>query len=237
MKLPKLLRVAPKPMTFDVAEPIPAEEVFYYRVSKGRDQDPDFQIALAKKRGIPDDNIFGDVESGKGFSRKGLKKALQLMEDRPGWTLVIWKLDRLGRNAHGLLGLMQEFQAKGWNLLSMTETIDTRTPMGRAFFGMLAVFAQLESDTTAERTRAGMARQKELGVNLGRGTQTSPEEFAEIERLLLKERAWTIVRIAKRFKVSTSMINHHFPGWRGKTRDARRAWRAKHPLPTKRDGK
>lgn len=231
MKRPKLIRVAPKRVEFDVSEPLPNEEVFYYRVSTGRDQDPDFQIALAKKRGIPDDNIFGDIASGKRINRKGLMNALLLMQDRPGWTLVVWKLDRLGRDSYELLGLMREFQKNNWNLVSMTEGIDTRTPMGKAFYGMLAVFAQFESDSIAERSRAGIARRKEKGVLFGKRTKLTEENFEEIERLILKEIHLTLPQIAKRFDLSASAINHYFPGWRSKSREDREQWRRIHPLP------
>ena len=225
----------PKTVKFKLGDPTPAEEVFYWRVSTGRDQDPDFQIALAKKRGIPDENIFGDIMSGKKTKRRGLELALKLMTGRPGWTLVFWKLDRLGRDNAELLRLAKEFQANDWNMVSMTEGIDTKTPMGKAFYGMLAVFAQFESDTTAERSKAGMDRRRELGLNMGRLTEIRPVQFREIERQLLKTKE-PIPAIAKRIKIkkkaiSPSTINHHFPGWRGKTAKERKAWRRLHPLP------
>jgi DNA invertase Pin-like site-specific DNA recombinase len=203
-------------------------------VSTGRDQDPDYQIALARKRGIPESNIFGDIASGRRASRGGLKKALTLMEGRPGWTLVLWKLDRLGRDAHGLLGLMKEFKANDWNLVSLTEGLDTRTPMGQAFFGMLAVFAQLESDMTAERTRASMARKKELGIIIGRHTKLRAPHFAEIEDLLLTQPRMTIAKIGKRFRISPTTVNNWFPGWRGKTQKERDEYRRLNPLPVDR---
>ncbi len=231
MKQPRLVRVAPTPVMFDMSEPTPAEEVFYWRVSTGRDQDPDFQIALAKKRGIPDDNIFGDIASGKRVDRKGLNGALMLMEGRPNWTLVTWKLDRIGRDSYELLGLMRRFQESQWNLVSMTEGIDTRTPMGRAFYGMLAIFAQFESDSISERTKAGVARRKEKGVLFGKRTKLSKEDFKEIERLIVQEIELTIPEIAGRYELSASAINHYFPGWRSKTIEQRVQWRAMNPLP------
>jgi DNA invertase Pin-like site-specific DNA recombinase len=228
------MKKAEKPV-FDLGAPTPAEEVFYWRVSTGRDQDPDFQIALAKKRGIQEGNIFGDVMSGRKTKRPGLELALKLMTGRPGWTLVIWKLDRLGRDTEELMRLSRVFRENDWNLVSMTEGIDTKTPMGKAFYGMLAVFAQFESDTTAERSKAGMMRRKELGFNIGRKTQITKAQFAEIERRLIKTKE-PIPDIAKRIKIkgksiSPSTINHHFPGWRGKLVKERVAWRKLHPLP------
>jgi len=223
-KTPKLLELAPA---------TPAEEVGYWRVSTGRDQSPDMQIAAFKRRGIPDDNTFGDVKSGRKAKRPGLESALKLMAGRPGWTLVFWKLDRLGRDRDELFRLDKLFKEEGWNMVSLTESIDTRTPMGQAFFGMLAVFAQFESDTTKERTAAGMARAKENGSQVGRNSKLNPEQWAQIEKLLLSPRGkpLSIGRIAHRFRISSSAINLYFLGWRTKTAAQRKAFRKAHPLP------
>lgn len=218
----------------ELAPATPTEEVGYWRVSTGRDQSPDMQIAAFERRGIHKDNIFGDVASGRKAKRPGLQKALRLMAGRPGWTLVIWKLDRLGRDSAELMRLRDEFKEEGWNLVSLTESLDTRTPMGIAFFGMLAVFAQFESDTTKERTAAGMANAKLRGSQVGRRPKLSPEQWTQIENLLLSPRAkpLSIGRIAHRFRVSASLVHLHFPAWRSKTVAERKAWRRAHPLPS-----
>lgn len=224
------------PKLLELDQPAPAEEVGYWRVSTGRDQTPDMQIAAMKRRGIPDANIFGDVKSGRKALRPGLEKALKLMAGRPGWSLVVWKLDRLGRDTAELLRLDGEFKAEGWNLISLTESIDTRTAMGQAFFGMLAVFAQFESDTTKERTRAGMARARENGSQVGRETRFTAAQFDQMERLILSTRAHplSLGRIAHRFKITTPALSYHFPGWRSKSKKERLAWRKAHPFPIKR---
>jgi len=222
----------PKILVPELADAIPAEEVGYCRVSDGRDQDPDFQVALMLKRGIPKANIFVESQSGRSIdNRPQLKKALMLMAERKGWTLVIWKLDRLGRNALDLIQLAQEFVKNEWNLVSLTEQLDTRTAFGRLYFTILAGLAQFESDTTGERTRAGMARRKELGVVIGRRSQITAEQFEEMENLLLKRPTMPIKDIGKRFKVSGSTVNKYFPRWRSKTHRERLAWRREHPLP------
>ena len=219
-----------KALPLELGEAVPAEEVAYCRVSTGRDQDPDFQIALMKKRGIPDDNIFVETKSGRSMNRNQFKLAKMML--RPGWTLVVWKLDRLGRNALGLMQLAAEFQENGWNLVSLTEQLDSRTPFGKFYFAMLASLAELESNMTAERTAAGMARKRELGMVLGRRTRIKPDDFETIEKLLLADKL-TIPEIGKRFKLSGSTVNHHFPGWRSKSKSERLAWRRVHPLPIK----
>lgn len=219
--------------TLELDPPTPAEEVGYCRVSTGRDQSPDMQIAAMKRRGIQDDNIFVDIASGRKAKRKGLEYALKLMEGRPGWTLVVWKLDRLGRDTMELYRLAIQLQKADQNLVSITESIDTRTAMGMAFFGMLAVFAQFESDTTKERTAAGMARAKERGSQVGRKTKLTAKDFEQIEKLLLSTRSkpLSIGRIASRFDVTAGAIHLHFPQWRGKTDKERKQWRREHPLP------
>lgn len=229
-----------KPLKFELAEPTPAEEVFYWRVSTGRDQVPDMQIALAHKRGIPDGNIFGDIASGRKAKRPGLAKALRLMAGRPGWTLVVWKLDRLGRDTSELFRLMGVFKEEGWNLVSMTECWDTRTPMGQALFGLSAVFAQLESDMIKERTRAGMRHAQEEGRSqIGAYSKLSPAQWTKVEKLLLSPRAHplSIGRIAHRFRISASLINLHFPAWRSRTAKSRKEHRRDHPLPRPRPKK
>lgn len=218
---------------FELGKALPDEEVAYCRVSTD-DQDPAFQIALMKKRGIPEDNIFVDEGvSGRKINRPQLSLALKLMEGRPGWTLVVWKLDRLGRDALGLMELAKQFLEKGWNLVSLTEQIDTRTPFGRFYFGLLAHLAQLESDMTGERTRAGMLHRQAMGGNIGRVSKITTKQWIGVERLLLAKNPKTIADIAKQFGVSKSAVNNHFPGWRVKSLAERKAWRAKHPLPVK----
>jgi len=219
--------------TFELAEPTPAEEVGYARVSDAEDQNPDFQIALLKARGIPDESIFIDRASGRTMDRPQLDLALKLMAGRPGWTLVVYKLDRLGRNTKGLIDLAEQFEANKWNLVSITEHIDTRTAMGTAFFAFMAVFAQLESDLISERTKAGIARRVELGFPAGRKPKLSLRQFQRLETALLEEKDATVAQIAKRFDVAEVTVRGWFPAWREKTQDERDTFRATKPFPEK----
>jgi len=222
-----------KTIPLELAAPDPAWEVGYWRVSTGRDQTPDMQIAALKRRGIPDELIFGDIASGRKAKRPNLDMAIKQM--RPGGALVIWKLDRLGRDTMELLRLSKEFEAEGQNLVSLTEAIDTRTPMGRAFFGMLAVFAQFESDTTAERSRAGMAQAKANGSLVGAPGKLTAKQWEQMEKLILSTRSHqlSLNAIARRFRVSVALVNLRFPGWRNRTVKERLAWRRSNPLPKK----
>ncbi len=215
--------VLPEAMT----DPVGAEEVFYARVSTN-DQSVDMQTAMAEKRGIPPGNIFIDHASGRSMKREGLKHALMLM--RPGWTLVVYKLDRLGRNLRGLLELLEEFDREGWNLVSITEQIDTRGPFGKFYLAMLGALAQLESDMTAERTRAGMARVKERGIRLGRIPKLERPQLLAMEKLIRTRKDMTLDQIAKHFGIKRSNLLYFFPGWRGKSAEDRRAHMVKRGL-------
>lgn len=216
---------------FQLGTPTPAEEVGYARVSDADDQDPDFQIALLKKRGIPDDNIFVDKASGRTMARPRLRKALMLMEGRPGWTLVVYKLDRLGRDALGLMKLAREFEEKGWNLVSITEQMDTRTPLGRCFFGMMALLAQLESDLISERTKAGVARRRERGLPVGKPAKFDSKTVEAIQKAIETEPR-TLKSIAEQFGCSPQYINAHWPRWRSRSVADRRDYRRRRPVPT-----
>lgn len=215
---------------FGLSKPVPTEEVGYARVSDPDDQNPDFQIALLRDRGIPDANIFVDYQSGRTMDRPRLNAALKLMEGREGWSLVVYKLDRLGRNTAGLVELMHRFDRNKWNLISLTEQLDTRSPMGRMIFTLMSAFAQLESDLISERTKAGVARRKEKGLQVGRLPKLTLEQLEAVEKALLGDATKTIKQIAEDYDVSPGLINKWFPGWRTKTEDEREDHRRMVPL-------
>lgn len=103
---------------------------------------------------------------------------------RDGDALVIWKLDRLGRSVRGILDTVEIIKSKGVELVVLTESIDTRTPMGKFVFHILAALAQMERDLTIERTTAGLRSARERGVAVGRQESMTPEK-AEIARAML----------------------------------------------------
>ncbi|EOL1931138.1 recombinase family protein, partial [Escherichia coli] len=93
--------------------------------------------------------------------RPGLKRALKKL--KPGDTLMVWKLDRLGRSMRHLVALTDELQQQGINFRSLTDNIDTSTPMGRFFFHIMGALAEMERELIVERTRAGLAAARERG--------------------------------------------------------------------------
>ena len=125
----------------------------YIRVSTN-DQNTDLQRNALMCAGC--EQIFEDKMSGTKSERPGLKRALKCL--KRGDTLVVWKLDRLGRRMKHLIALTEELRAKGVNFRSLTDSIDTSTPMGRFFFGWTGCCASTrKSWRTSPETDEGAA--------------------------------------------------------------------------------
>jgi DNA invertase Pin-like site-specific DNA recombinase len=139
-------------------------KIGYVRVSDA-DQTENLQLDALKAEGC--DLIYGDHGvSGKIRRRKGLDDLLADLEH--GDTLLVWKLDRLGRSTLHLLQLLDDLRQRGIDFHIITQGIDTRTAIGRMVFGQLAVFAEYERNLISERTKAGMKAAKARGVHVGR---------------------------------------------------------------------
>lgn len=138
------------------------EVVGYARVST-REQHLRLQIDAIKKHGV--DRLVIEKQSGVKHRPK-LEKLLK--ELRTDDTLVIWKLDRLGRSAIELITLSEHFTKEGINFISLTDHVDTTTPAGKMQFGLLALIAQMEREILIERTRAGLEAARRAGAPLGR---------------------------------------------------------------------
>lgn len=160
----------------------PAYKIAYARVST-HDQNPDMQIAALKKYGVPEDSIFVDRASGGTMARPNFLRALKSAQ-HSGGEFVVWKLDRLGRTVSIILDVLKLLAERGVKFVSLTEQIDTSTPMGKAFLHMAAMMAQLERDLIQERTLAGIARARERGERGGRPVAMTPERIASAEKLL-----------------------------------------------------
>ena len=135
----------------------------YARVSTD-DQDLSIQKAALEREGAQ--IVFEEKRSGK--DRKGrpqLELALKVLAK--GDTLVVTRLDRLGRSLRDLANIAHEIEDAGAHLRVTEQSVDTATSAGRAFFGMLAVFAQFETDVRRDRQAEGIARAKRRGVYKG----------------------------------------------------------------------
>lgn len=135
----------------------------YMRVSTD-DQDFKLQEDALNRFGV--DFIFSDKMTGARMDRPGLKRAAKVM--RAGDRLVVWRLDRLGRTTMGVLDAVKSMERAGIELISLTENIDTSTPMGQMFLTICAAFAQMERDLISERTKAGIAAHKARGGTMGK---------------------------------------------------------------------
>lgn len=141
-----------------------ARKIGYVRVSDA-DQTENLQVDALKLAGCT--IIYGDHGvSGKIKRRKGLNDLLADLQQ--GDTLMVWKLDRLGRSTLHLLQLLDDLRQRGIDFHIITQGIDTRTAVGRMVFGQLAVFAEYERTLISERTKAGMKAAKARGVHCGR---------------------------------------------------------------------
>ncbi len=151
----------------------------YARVST-QDQNLNLQIDALTKAGC--EKVFEDKVSGTRAERPGLTKALELM--RTGDTLVVWKLDRLGRSVKHLVDLVAGLQKQGIQFKSLTDAIDTGTPSGRLFFHVMASLAEMERELTVERTRAGLEMARQLGRKGGRKRLMTDSKILSAKKLL-----------------------------------------------------
>lgn len=177
----------------------------YARVST-QDQDLALQIDALTAAGC--DRICTDKISGAKTERPGLSEAMNLA--RNGDTLVIWKLDRLGRSMKGLVELSAELSARGVELRSLTDGIDTATPTGRLLFHILASIAEMERELIRERTMAGLlAARGKGGRGKGRKSVLTPKKRATATKLLAAgDRPQDI---AEAIGVSVATFYRHFP--------------------------
>ncbi len=154
--------------------------VGYARVSK-REQNPAAQEAELRAAGAV--RVFVDRgESSRIADRPQWLACLDYL--REGDTLLVRRLDRLGGSERIIIETLHDLDRRGVNIKSLTEPmIDTTTPMGRALFGMVAVFAQLRVDTIRENTMRGLAHAKAQGRVGGRPSKMTPEKIAEAQRM------------------------------------------------------
>ncbi len=151
----------------------------YARVST-HDQNLDLQLDALHKGGC--EKIYEDKVSGSCRNRAGLERALEQV--REGDTLVVWKLDRLGRSVKDLVELVGHLEKRGVHFQSLTDAIDTSTPAGRFFFHVMASLAQMERELLIERTKAGLDAAKAQGRVGGRKLKMTPSKLSAAQKLL-----------------------------------------------------
>src|SRR3712207_5837489 len=143
----------------------------YARVST-HDQTLALQKDALQKAGCK--KIFSDQVSGTKTERKGLSEALSHL--RTGDTLVVWRLDRLGRSLRHLIDTVTSLHEKGIGFKSLQENIDTTTSGGKLVFHIFGALAEFEREIIKERTRAGLESAKSRGRSGGRPRALTPKE-------------------------------------------------------------
>lgn len=189
------------------------EVIGYARVSTD-DQDLTMQIKALMGSGIPRDRIFAEKVSGAARRLPQRARAIK-MACRPGWTLRVWKLDRLGRSMRDVVTIADEMKRAGAYIQTM-DGVDTRNPIvGALLLQMLAIVAEFERGMIAQRTKAGMAARKEAGARFGAPRKIFGDRLKTI-RAELRERdpatrklRYTVEEVAQRNGVSPSTIWKH----------------------------
>ncbi|WP_422136057.1 recombinase family protein [Endozoicomonas sp. ALD040] len=154
-------------------------KIGYARVST-KDQDLSLQRKALSEAGCT--KIYEDKASGTQSNREGLKLAFEVLRD--GDTLVVWKLDRLGRSARSLITLVNELEQQDCHFVSLTDSIDTTTTAGRFFFHVMASLAQMERELIVERTKAGLETARQRGKIGGRKRQMTDSKIEAAKKLL-----------------------------------------------------
>jgi DNA invertase Pin-like site-specific DNA recombinase len=174
----------------------------YARVST-EDQTMALQHDALKADGVPRTRVYEEKASGaRGTVRPALAAAMKAL--RKGDTLVVWKLDRLGRDLAELIETVRKIEAKGANLRVLTMQIDTSTPGGRFIFHIFGALAEFERELIRERTMAGLAAARAQGRVGGRKRQVTPD--MEARAIFLLKGGMDPRKVAADLGVSASLI-------------------------------
>ena len=150
----------------------------YVRVSTS-DQDASLQIQALTEAGCY--RIFTDTMSGAAQHRPELDKLMDQI--RPGDTLVVWRLDRLGRSLRHLIDSLNELQDAGIGFRSLAEGMDTDSPGGRLIFHVFGALAEFERELIQERTKAGLAAARSRGRQGGRPALLTEEKLTAARKM------------------------------------------------------
>jgi DNA invertase Pin-like site-specific DNA recombinase len=185
----------------------------YARVSKkDGSQSLDLQLDAFKKAGIAEERIYHDLTSGRKDARPGLDACLKSLQ--PGNVLVVWRLDRLGRDLKHLVNILDQLNHReiGFKVLTGNGSqIDTTTPDGRFFFGMFAVLAQFERELISERTLAGLAAARARGKNGGR-PQKMNSSTLRMACAALTDRNTNATDVARNLGLTTATLYSYING-------------------------
>lgn len=182
----------------------------YARVSKSDGtQILDLQNDALKTFGIDEENVYSDYASGKLEDRPNLQSCLKAL--RKGDTLVVWKLDRLGRNLKHLINIVYDLQSRdiGFKVLAgQGADIDTNTANGRLIFSIFASLAEFERELISERTKAGLLAARARGRNGGRKFKMTPTKL-QLAQAAMKESATKISELCRELGITRQTLYRH----------------------------
>lgn len=174
--------------------------IAYARVSSD-DQILDLQVDALTADGC--ETIYQEHASGKSAKRPELESCLKAL--RAGDSLVVWRLDRLGRNLADLVRIVNDLEGRGVGFVSLTEQINTGSPSGKLVFHLFASLAEFERNLIKERTQAGLKSARARGRVGGRPTKLSAKDVSLL-RTLMADRQTDVGDVAKRFGVHRSTL-------------------------------
>lgn len=185
----------------------------YMRVSKSDgSQVLDLQKDALLKAGVTLDRLYEDMASGRKDDRPGLKACLKALQ--AGNTLVVWKLDRLGRDLRHLVNTVDDLQKNGIGfkvLAGEGSHINTTTPTGKMVFNIFAALAEFERDLIIERTKAGLAAARARGRKGGRPRKMDAKTI-KMASAALSDKSAVATDIAKRLGISTPTLYEYLNG-------------------------
>lgn len=179
--------------------------VFGYARVSTEQQCLDRQLDMLEKYSV--DMIFNEKMTGTKRSRPELEKLLERLTE--GDTVVVESLSRLGRSTKDLIWLMETFNSKGVNLVSLKESIDTTTSTGKLLFTLMSALAQFERDVIADRTREGLASARARGRKGGRPT-TDKEKLRKAVKLY-RSGEYSVKEISEMTGVRRSTLYNNLP--------------------------
>lgn len=176
-------------------------KIGYSRVST-QEQNEALQVDALKDAGC--EKVFTDTMTGSKFERDGLDEALAYL--RSGDTLIVWKLDRLGRSLQHLITTLNSLQEREIGFISLTENIDTTTPGGKLIFHVMGALAEFEHDLIRERTNAGLAAARARGRVGGRPRRLATHGKVVLAQRLFADPNHSIPEICSMLGISRSTL-------------------------------
>ena len=201
---PKTLSIYQHPSTINSNATVGRSVILGYARISTDDQNLDLQRDALLKAGC--ERVFEDTASGSKTERTGLAALLASL--RKGDTVVIWRLDRLGRSLKDLIGLVERLDATGVGLRSVQENIDTASIGGRLVFHLFGALAEFERNLIRERTQAGLSAARARGRKGGRKKRLDPAK-REVALRLYRERKHTIAEICRMMGVGRSTLYNY----------------------------